>query len=329
MRRFGRVLGRVLLTGAVLGAGLWGFGPYEPVELEASFEPRRFGEGVDVYFETIESRYDDIIPGTEKRVIWAGQKETRTPVSVVYLHGFSATSEEIRPVPDRVAEALGANLVYTRLAGHGRSGAAMAEPTVQDWMQDVAEALAAGRHIGDKVVVIATSTGATLAVAAALDPELAQNMDALVMVSPNFGINNPLAPLLTLPGARYWLPPLAGRDRSFPARNEDHAKFWTNAYPSVAVLPMAALVDRVAKMDVSKANVPSLFWYSEDDVVVRPDLTNTVAEAWGGPVSVQKVVMTIEDDPNAHVVAGDIMSPSQTGFAVAEILSWLNTQGIE
>lgn len=327
--RLGTFLGRSLLA---LGAGaavLWAAGPYEPVDLSVTFEPRRFGEGVGVYFETVESRYSDITPGTEKRVIWAGQQETRTPVSVVYLHGFSATSEEIRPVPDRVAEALGANLVFTRLRGHGRPGAAMAEATAGDWMRDTAEALAAARHVGGRVVVIAASTGATLAAAAALNPELSRDVAGMVLISPNFGVNNALEPLLTWPGARHWLPPLAGEEQAFTPRNEQHEAFWTTRYPSVAVLPMAALVKEVRGMAFKHTDVPVLFWYSAADTVVRPERTTVVAEAWGGPKAVKLVTVGPGDDIYSHVVAGDVLSPGQTERTVAGILDWLKTLEIE
>jgi alpha-beta hydrolase superfamily lysophospholipase len=327
--RLRKFLGRSLLALGAGAAALWAAGPYEPVDLDASFEPRRFGEGVGVYFETVESRYSDITPGTEKRVIWAGQREVRTPLSVVYLHGFSATSEEIRPVPDRVAEALGANLVYTRLRGHGRAGAAMAEATAGDWMQDAAEALAAARHVGGKVIVIANSTGATLAAAAALDAELSRDVAAMVLMSPNFGVSNLLEPLLTWPAARYWLPPLAGTERVFPPRNAQHEEFWTTRYPSAAVLPMAALVKEVRGMNFKRADVPVLFWYSPADTVVRPERTTLVAEAWGGPKAVELVTPGPGDDIQSHVLAGDVLSPGLTEQTVAGILDWLKTLEIE
>ncbi|AZV78808.1 alpha/beta fold hydrolase [Parasedimentitalea marina] len=330
MRRFGKLLGRGLLALVLIGAAMWRFGPYEPVDLNAAFEPRRFGEGVQVYFESIESRYGDITPGTEKRVIWRdGFKEQRTPISVLYVHGFSATSEEIRPVPDQVAETLGANLVYTRLRGHGRPGAALAEATVNDWMMDLAEGLAAARQVGHQVVVIATSTGATLATAAALDAEMSRDVAAMIFVSPNYGINNPLTPLLTLPAARYWLPPFVGSQRSSPARNMDHETYWTNTYPSVAVLPMAALVDTVAQMDVGKIDIPVLFWLSLEDQVVRPDVTVEIAGRWGGAVDIQTITLSGGDDPSAHVIAGAVRSPAQTDAAVTGFLKWLKTKGIE
>jgi len=72
MQRIGRILGRFIVLLAVIGAVMWLFGPYERVDLKADFEPRKFGEGVQVYFESVESGVPDVTPGTEKRVIWAG-----------------------------------------------------------------------------------------------------------------------------------------------------------------------------------------------------------------------------------------------------------------
>ncbi len=329
MRKFGKLVGRVLLLIAIIAAGMWWFGPYEDSDLNADFEPLKFGEGVGVYFESIESRYDDITPGTEKRVIWAGQKETRTPYSVVYLHGYSATSEEIRPLPDLIAKALGANLVYTRLRGHGRDGKALAKASVAEWMHDTAEALAVGRAVGDKVILLSTSTGGTMGAAAAVDAKMSKDIVAMIFVSPNFGINDPAAPLLTWPAARYWLPWFVGPTISSEPDSEQHEKFWTNSYPTVGLTTLAALVEAVVHLDFSTIEVPALFWFSEDDQVVRPDISHKIAKKWGGDTAVNTVTMGPDDDQGSHVIAGAIRSPSQTNAAVAGMLEWLAGEGIK
>ncbi len=329
MRAFGRFLGRILLVLIVFGAALWWFGPYEPVDLSARFDPNRFGDGVQVYFDSTEGARSDITPGTQKRVIWAGAPETRTRLALVYIHGFSATSEEIRPVPDRIAAALGANLVYARLRGHGRGSDAMADPTVHDWMRDVAEALAAGRAVGERVIVLSTSTGGTLAAAAALDPQMSRDVAAMIFVSPNFGVNDPAAALLTWPGARYWLPLVVGARIDFEPKSEAQATFWTTSYPTVALLPMGALVKAVRGLDFARVTIPALFWFSLDDQVVRPDRTIDIAARWGGAATVRNVTMGPGDAANSHVIAGDIMSPGQTDGAVRGMLEWLAGQGIE
>ena len=330
MRRFGWVIGRVLLGLGLVCGLIYVFGPREPVDLHPRFDPRKFGEGVQVYFESIESAYDDIVPGVEKRVVWQdGYYERRTPYSVLYLHGFSASSEEIRPVPDGIADALGANLVYTRLQGHGRDGSAMAEATATGWMQDMAEGLAVARAVGDRVIVISTSTGGTLAAAAALDAELSEDVAAMVFVSPNFGVNTAAAWVPSLPWARRWLPLLMGEERDVSGPDPEKNKYWTVVYPWEAVVPMSVLVDTVYALDFSGAQVPALFWFSDDDQVVRPDRTHKVAGAWGGPATVQLVTMGPGDDPASHVIAGRLMSPGQTDAAVSGILGWLAAQGIE
>ena len=323
MKWLAKWLTRSVLALVVLAAIFWAVGPYEDATLEVQFDDAVLQGGVSAYLDRVESAYTDITPGVQKRVIWADAPERRTQWAVVYIHGFSATSEEIRPVPDRIAEALGANLVMTRLQGHGRGSDAMAEGTVIGWMTDTAEALAVARAVGERVLVISTSTGGTLVAAAAQNPDIFKSVAGAIFVSPNFGVNSPLAPLLTFPAARYWLPLLAGERRGFEPLNEEQARFWTTEYPSVAALPMGALVQKVLALDMSRAAVPALFWFSDEDRVVDPSATRKVASEWGGPVQITNPELTARDDPYAHVIAGDIISPGQTAAAVSGMLDWV------
>lgn len=322
LKWFFRVLACIVLLIVMLVL----FGPREDVDLSASFDPAAFGTDLDAYFASREAAFDDIVEGTQKRVIWAGDAGARTAVSVLYIHGFSASSEEIRPVPDMLANALGANLVFTRLSGHGRNGAAMAEPSAADWMHDTAEALAAARMVGERVIVVSTSTGGTLVAAAALREDLVQDVAGAVFVSPNFALNSPAAGVLTWPAVRWWAPFVAGAERSFETRNEDHARYWTNSYPTVALMPMAALVKHVDALDLGKATLPALFVISDHDRVVRPSKTRDVAQEWGGPTRVEVLVMGEGDDPHNHVIAGDILSPAQTAIAADLMNEW--AQGV-
>ena len=141
MRRLGRW---AIGLAAALGL-LFVFGPYERVEVRAAFDRSLLEGGVGAFLAAREAAVGDIRLGAEKRVHWYGLAEVPTDMAVVYLHGFSSSAEELRPVPDRVAAALGANLVFTRLSGHGRDGTALADVTVGDWMHDVAEALEIGQ----------------------------------------------------------------------------------------------------------------------------------------------------------------------------------------
>ena len=277
-----RWLGRGLLALVALGMILLVLGPYEPVDLEARFDRTPLEDGVDAYLRDRELRVPGLRPGFEKRVVWYGLEDVPTSRVVVYFHSFAGSSAELRPVPTDVAQALGANLVLARFTGHGRNGAAMAEARVSDWMHDAAEALAIAREIGDDVIVVATSTGGTIAAVAARDAGLMRDVKGVVLISPNFGMLGPYAGLSRLPAARLWLPLMAGRSHSISAQNADHARHWTTRFPTVALLPVAALVRHAAGLDYGQVSVPALFLYSDDDQVARADQTDRIMAAWGG-----------------------------------------------
>lgn len=318
MRRIGGVLACLFLA----IAAIWAFAPDEPVDRQITFDASALPDDLDGWLAAEEQQFSDIRPGTAKRIVWAGAKGEKTPLAVVYLHGFSASAEEIRPVPDAVAKALGANLFYTRLAGHGRTSAAMAEPVAGDWIEDMAEAMAIGRRLGKRVLILSTSTGGTLAALAAVDPDLREGLAGVVFVSPNFGLKGAAGVLLDLPLVRYWGPLVAGAEQGFTPKNAGQAAYWTTSYPTVALMPMAALVRVVRALDFGAVRAPALFIYTAADQVVDPERTAAVAAAWGGPKEVFMPVLGPGDDRYSHVIAGAIMSPGQTEAVVARITLW-------
>lgn len=319
----GRVLGRILLLLVGIIATIWLFGPREPVERGAPFAARI--DDPVAHLQSREAQFDDITPGTEARAIWANGLGERADYAIVYLHGFSATSEEIRPVPDNVAQAIDAHLVFARLNGHGRGSAALAQATAGDWIDDAAEALAVARAMADQVIIVGTSTGATLAALAATEPDMAEGVAGIVMISPNFALANPAGRMLAWPGARIWLPWLVGAERSFEPQNDAHAEFWTTEYPTVAVLPMAALMREVAARDIGDTDIPLLIIFAVQDRVVSAAAARDFGERWGGPVSLRPQVLPEEGvESFFHVIAGDILSPDMTDSVTDQIVVWID-----
>ena len=323
-----RTILKSLLALIVIIAGILTFGPREPVDEAVKFDSASLGSDLDAYLKAREANIPELIQGAEKQIIWNDPAtKSKTPISIVYIHGFSATLEEIRPTPDLIAKELGANLFFTRLKGHGRDGDAMAEPTVNDWFNDTAEALAIGRALGDKVFVVSTSTGGTFTTWAASKPELIQDVGGLINVSPNYGVNNPASALLTLGAARYWVPLLVGAQRSFEPSNAEHAKWWTEQYPTVALLPMARSVEFVNTIKFEDITIPSLFIYHPEDKVVRADITKSIAGRWGKNTSASGQMHEIasSEDGHNHVIAGRIKSPSNSVPIAQKALEWIRT----
>lgn len=321
MRRLGKTLGRLALLLIAAGAAFWFLAPREAAIRGAPFA----GDLSDPagYLATREAAISGITPGTQARIVWAGQAGATTPLSILYLHGFSATSEEIRPVPDNLATALDANLVFARLRGHGRDGAALARARAGDWIDDTAEALAVARAVGDRVLILSTSTGGTLSVIAATEPDMARDVLGLAMVSPNFALVNPAAALLEFPLARHWVPWLVGAERSFEPQNEDHATYWTTRYPSSAGVTLGTLMAEANARDYSGVDLPALFLFSDADRVVSASATRDFAQGWRGPVTLVPLDLPEDGaDPLAHVIAGDILSPAMTERVTDEIVTW-------
>ena len=315
------IYGLVLL--GVLIALAFAFGPRVAADTKITFDPNSIGTDPDAYLAKSEAAVTGIRDGMQKEIVWAfPASKAKTPIALVYIHGFSATKGEVRPVPDLVAKALGANLFLTRLHGHGQDGAAMASASVNDWVNDMAEALAIGHMLGEKVIVMGTSMGGGLATWAAGDPALSNQIDALVLISPNFGVQASGSFILTLPFGEQLANLIAGKERSFVPVNALHAKFWTPVYPTKSVLPMAALTKLAVAVPVEQIKQPALFIYSETDKVVQPALVKAIAARWGGPHEIHALAKN--DDPYSHVIAGDALSPSTTGEVSDLIIAWAN-----
>ena len=266
--------------------------------------------------------------GLAKQIVWADPaRRGKTPVSVIYVHGFSASPAEVRPLPDLVAKALGANLFFTRLAGHGLDDPdALGLATIEDWTGDIGEALAVGALLGEQVVVISTSTGASLVTWALARPSLSDQVAATVFLSPNYGVQASGSFLLTGPFGTQLARLLLGERRSFEPISPLNAYNWTTDYPVAALIPMAQSVRLATHSPVEAIRIPALFIQSPADKVVRPDRTAAVAARWGGPH--QLIDPGPTGDANNHVIAGDTYSPETTEPIAEKILDWLGQQGI-
>ena len=115
----------VVVVFAVLAFAL---GPRAAADTTLRFDPAVLGPDAEAYLARREAGVAGIRPGLQKEIVWADPaSKAKTSIAIVYVHGFSASKGEMRPLPDRVASALRANLYFTRLTGHGQDGVAMAQ----------------------------------------------------------------------------------------------------------------------------------------------------------------------------------------------------------
>jgi alpha-beta hydrolase superfamily lysophospholipase len=273
-----------------------------------------------------EAAVPGIVPGTEKHIDWYDGRYERRPLAVVYLHGFSATRQETHPLARDVASALGAHAFHTRLTGHGLDGEALADATVAQWLADGREALAVADRLGERVVIIACSTGGTLATALMMeDAAAARTVHSLVLVSPNFGLANRSASIMNFPLGLTVARLIAGSERSFEAISELHARFWTTRYPIEAVATMMQLLRRVKRGDPERVSMPVLTLYAPGDRVLSVPAILRMHARFPHP---DNALLAVEDsvDLSQHVIAGDILSPGTTSRLVSDIVRFVGRE---
>ena len=295
----------------------------KPINIKSDFDPNLIGLNIDEYLIKSEQQFSDIRQGVSKKIIWANKKNTKTPISIVYIHGFTASSEEVRPLPDLIAKDINANLYYTRLSGHGRTSNAMVNSSIQNWMNDLHEAIEIGSRIGKKVIILSSSTGGTISVTSALNKKLSSKILGYIFISPNFGINNKFANLISWPFSEYWLQLILGKTMKHSPRNENNKKYWTMSYPTNALIPMARLVNEVNNKDFSNIKKPALFYFSMEDKVVNPLKIKKFISGWGGKSTTEIIKLSKNDDKYSHVLAGHIISPNQTQHARKIMVNWI------
>jgi len=280
---------------------------------------------LDSYLAESESRVSGIRDGCEKIIVWYGDQRRQRDRSIVYIHGFSASRMETWPLCDHLAEALGANLFYTRLTGHGQNGDALATATVQDWMDDGVQAIAIGQQLGEKVILVGTSTGGTLATWLAAQPSVAARIHRLILLSPNFFPKNPLAAAALWPPTLRLFESYFGGWRSFSVANARHAIYWTVRYPVRAIATMMQLVRLSWRIDLKNAAMPVLMMVNPWDRVIN--VTLAVMRYLTFPSSQKKLVLFRGNkDLGRHVLAGDILAPESTARAMAIIQSYLKSR---
>lgn len=280
-----------------------------------------------------------VTPGAERGIVWADSAGRRTDLAIVYLHGFSATRREVHPLVDSLGARLGANVFYSRLKGHGLPGAELATATADDWLRDTAEALAVGRAIGDRVVIVGTSTGATLAALAAAMPTGTEtapkasrgdaDIAAVVMISPNFGPADPQSEMLLWPWGAQLVRLVAGEWREWTPANEEQARYWTTRYPTSVLPEMMALVDAARRAPLESVRMPVYVVYSDRDRVISADRVMEAvarfpdAETWNVTADADSARIAELETGSFHVIAGDILAPGFTGAVTDSIESFV------
>jgi esterase/lipase len=272
--------------------------PSEPAALESYIEAKEAAHKVK--------------PDNEARIVWANDStKAKTPYVIVYLHGFSASQEEGNPVHRNIAKQFGCNMYLARLSEHGIDTTdALVNMTATSLWESAKEAYAIGKQLGDKVILMGTSTGGTVAL------ELASNFDdvaGLVLYSPNIAINNPSAFLTNNPwGLQIARMVMGGKENMLKDRTDTYKKYWNHQYRLEAVVELQELLETTmipSHFNKIKCPLLTLYYFKDEknqDPVVKVSAMKEMFEAVGTPANLKRMVPIPE--AGNHVLASPIQS---------------------
>ena len=254
----------------------------------------------------------DLKPDNQARIIWNDTVGVRTGISVVYLHGFSASQEEGDPIHEDVAKRYGANLYLARLDDHGRSDSmSFVNSTPQKMIDSANEAIDIGTRLGDTLIVISCSTGGTLSAYLA---SIRDDIDALVMYSPNIDLYDSKSELLLNPWGKQIAELVFGGIYNTIKYDDNAIKYWNDAYHINGAFMVRDLLDKTMTNQVfSKIKIPVFLGYyykdeeRSDHVVSVPDMVDFF-NAISTPSQLKRKVAY--PDAERHVISSWIFSKS-------------------
>ena len=262
-RRFIKITFPILLI-----AGIYFLGP-EPekpkYDLQMPLVPSDPDE-LETYVASQESKHK-IKPGCEAQIVWKDTTRTKSVYAVVYLHGFTATQMEGNPTHRRFASDFGCNLYLSRLADHGiDTTEALLYYTPDRVWESAKEALAIGKQLGEKIILMSTSTGSTLALK--LAAEYPDDVDALINLSPNIALKHPAAFVSNNPWGLQIARLIVGGKYNMSDSNDEESKYWTKKYRLEAVCQMQQLLETTMSKDLfHRIKQPSLtvYYYKNEE----------------------------------------------------------------
>jgi pimeloyl-ACP methyl ester carboxylesterase len=282
---------------------------------------------LETYIKNNEAQHR-IKPDNEARIVWANDSlKNKTAYAIVYLHGFSASQAEGDPVHKNIASLFGCNLYLSRLAEHGiDTTEPMMNLTADNYWESAKQALAIGKQLGTKVILIGTSTGGTSALQ--LAAEYPGDVAALLLLSPNIAINNDKAYLLN----NHWGLTLArlvtGNDHNIAKDTRPvYKQYWYYRYPFNGTAALEEMLETTMLPETfAKIKQPTLllYYYKDSihqDSVVKVDAMLKMFDQLGTATTLKrKQAMPNTGD---HVMGSYIKSHDVEGVQ-KEILLFMN-----
>lgn len=260
--------------------------------------------------DNTEKNTDFIKPDNQSRIIFADSIPQKTEYCLLYIHGFSASPKEGYPVNEAFAKRYHMNAYLPRLFGHGlETPNNLINMTPDNLIISAKEALKIARQLGDKVILMSTSTGGTLSIVlAAGNPNIA----ALIMYAPNIEMAEDMTKILTIPWGLQIGKMVSGEMIEYPDDTPMEKKYWQSTYRIEAVAFLQSLVENTMKESTfNQVNQPVFLGYyfkdeENQDPTVKVSAMLQMFDELSTPDAMKRKVAF--PDVGVHPLASDIKS---------------------
>jgi len=272
-------------------------------------------DALEAHVASQEAKHN-IKPDNEARIVWSDSNKQKTEWAVVYLHGFSASQMEGDPVHRRFAKEFGCNLYLSRLADHGvdTTETLLLYSPDRAW-ESAKEALAIGRQLGEKVILMSTSTGGTLALK--LAAEFPDDVQALINLSPNTALRRATAFIANDPWGLQIARLVIGGEYNITDATEEESKYWNKKYRLEAVCQLEELVETtMIKSVFQRVRQPSLtLYYYKNEEEQDPQVNVSTIVEMNKQLATPDELKVIKDIPTAgaHVLGSSLTSKDVEG----------------
>ncbi|APS98826.1 carboxylesterase [Borreliella mayonii] len=285
-------------------------------------------EEIDNYLLKEELQFN-LEDNTKKEIIWYKEKAQKTKYSVVYIHGFGASKNEIYPVPNNIAKALNANIFFTRLKGHGINNKnAFRGITTQDWLRDIDEAINIGKLIGDKLILIGTSNGGTASIWALAN--YPNEINSVVLISPNIFPYDKRTNIIYYPWGRQIAYLITGGYNKFETKEYKRKEHMTiKSYSSKvqhvdAIIAMMGLVTLLNSYNFDEIKTPLIITHTPNDHTVDPVKINEFIKNYGGEKKDIPIILLENSHAHLHIGNQSYKSAQNTSYFTKYAVDFIN-----
>ena len=312
MKRFLKIsfLGLVVFLTSLYFLGIgWHF-IYSPPTAELQIT-----EPVETYVSNKESQVQNIKADNKAEVLRI-EPNKKTAIAFVYLHGFSASPKEVSPLVENLSAHFKFNAYFARLKDHGIANSMMLTVTADDLFSDAEEAYQIGKKLGDRVVLVGTSTGATLALWLA---KKHNDVAGLILISPNIGVYDKRGVLSSGPLGALIARAVVGPVYSWIPKHVHQEEFWTTSYHPRGISAMMNVVREVEMTNFSTVQAPAITLWTPLDKVVNIQKAIEKIKTLSS-----KKNEFVEFNTPEHVLAGAITAPENVEPALLALTRFIN-----